>query len=158
MYFQKHNVSYSKSNLMQKCQELPPITVVGYYPVFDGSILGNLVWSLGGLGIPSGSLVISEGTTTPTTNRFGCSNTTPSLREEKAVNEFKRLWEFHTAVVSSPIRLDGHLYSQTWLFLHGGEGSPFTKNWPDGTTSNFNMSEQQASNGQFVMAQETSCQ
>ena len=83
LYFEKNKIPYEEDKLVEKCEELPPVRVVGYYPKNkNGTLSWEIVYAMDGLGIPKDALIVDEDNEFPIHSKFGCgSNQTDDVRE-----------------------------------------------------------------------------
>jgi len=144
------------------CVDFPPIKVTGYYISFSDGYLDPIIYALGGIGIPAGAIIVSDGVATqPEGNRFGCGNSEKSDRERIAARGFLRNYNFHKSVVESghspPHNTVQYVKSQAWIALHNHDGTLWTRKWPNDTSSQVKIFGHVASNGQTAMALEQSC-
>ena len=144
------------------CIDFPPIKVTGYYISFSDGYLDPVIYALGGIGIPAGAIIVSDGVAAQQEgNRFGCGNSEKSDRERIAARGFLRNYNFHKSVVESghsPLHNTvQYVKSVAWIELHNHDGTLWTRKWPNNTSSQVKVFGHVASNGQTAMALEQSC-
>ena len=144
-----------------RCVDLPPITVTGYYVSYSANYFDSVIYALGGLGIPAGAIVISDGVAAqPEGNKFGCGNSSLSDRQRIAARGFLRAYQYHLGIVEIGFvegNLQAFVESSAWLGLHDSEGTRWERSWPDGSTSTMRIYGHVDSNGQTANAAELRC-
>ena len=143
------------------CVDLPPITVTGYYISYSANYFDSVIYALGGLGIPAGAIIVSDGVAAqPEGNKFGCENSSLSDRQRIAARGFLRSYQYHLGIVEIGFvegNLQAYVESSAWLGLHGEEGTRWERRWPDGSTSAMRIYGHVESNGQSANAAELRC-
>jgi len=74
LYVEKNDIAYEEGKLVEKCEELPPVRVVAYFPKLENSTSGRqVIWAMDGLGILEDAVIIEFDEDSSIHSKFGCS-------------------------------------------------------------------------------------